>query len=414
MTTGILSGLRLVEGSAFVAAPLGGMTLAQLGADVIRFDQIGGGLDYTRWPLARDGQSLFWAGLNKGKRSIQVDMHRPEGRELLTRLITAPGEDAGLFLTNFPARGWLAYDGLRRQRSDLVMVALTGNPDGTSEVDYTVNPATGFPWATGPRNLADPLNSVLPAWDVAMGTLAAVGLLAGERRRRRAGDGSLVRLSLSDVAFAMVGNLGRIAEAQLGGRDQPKDGNYLYGAFGHDFATRDGRRIMVVALTTRQWRALREVTGIHDACRTIEQVTGHDLDTESGRYEARDLITALLRPWFAARDLAEIRARFAGTSVSWGPYQTFRQLVDEDARCSPSNPMFQTVEHPGVGGYLMPGSPLRFSDPERVPVTRAPLLGEHTEEILAEVLCLDDGEIARLHDAGIVAGPGRALAGVRQ
>ena len=61
------------------------------------------------------------------------------------------------------------------------MVALTGNPDGPREVDYTVNPATGFPWATGPRNLAEPLNSVLPAWDIAMGALAAIGLLAAER-----------------------------------------------------------------------------------------------------------------------------------------------------------------------------------------------------------------------------------------
>ena len=100
---GILSGLRIVEGSAYVAAPLGGMTLAQLGADVIRFDQIGGGLDYHRWPLAADGQSLFWAGLNKGKRSIQIDLSSPEGRELADALITAPGETGGLFLTNFPA-----------------------------------------------------------------------------------------------------------------------------------------------------------------------------------------------------------------------------------------------------------------------------------------------------------------------
>jgi len=152
--SGILSGLRVVEGSAFVAAPLGGMTLAQLGADVIRFDQIGGGLDYHRWPLAADGQSLFWAGLNKGKRSIQIDVRTPEGRELVAALIAVPGEQGGIFLTNFPARGWLEYDALRKRRADLVMVALTGNPDGTSEVDYTVNPATGFPWATGPRNLA--------------------------------------------------------------------------------------------------------------------------------------------------------------------------------------------------------------------------------------------------------------------
>ncbi len=188
--SGILSGLRIVEGSAFVAAPLGGMTLAQLGADVIRFDQIGGGLDYHRWPLAADGQSLFWAGLNKGKRSIQLDLAVPAGRELATALITATGDQGGLFITNFPARGWLAYETLAKRRPDLIMVALAGNPDGTSEVDYTVNPATGFPWATGPRNLAEPLNSVLPAWDIALGTLATVGLLAAERHRRLTGQGS--------------------------------------------------------------------------------------------------------------------------------------------------------------------------------------------------------------------------------
>jgi 2-methylfumaryl-CoA isomerase len=313
--SGILSGLRVVEGSAFVAAPLGGMTLAQLGADVIRFDQTGGGLDYHRWPLAADGQSLFWAGLNKGKRSVQLDLGAPAGRELATALITAAGDQGGLFLTNFPARGWLAYETLAKRRSDLIMVALAGNPDGTSEVDYTVNPATGFPWATGPRNLAEPLNSVLPAWDIALGTLATVGLLAAERHRRLTSKGQLVRLSLSDVAFAMVGNLGRIAEAQLGGQDQHKDGNYLYGAFGHDFETRDGRRVMVVALTPRQWSALVDTTGIERACHDIEHATGYDLNTETGRFQGRDLIAALLRPWFASRDLAAIRQAFAGTNV---------------------------------------------------------------------------------------------------
>jgi 2-methylfumaryl-CoA isomerase len=403
MAVGILAGLRVVEGSAFVAAPLGGMTLAQLGADVIRFDQIGGGLDHGRWPLADDGQSLFWAGLNKGKRSIELDLRRPEGRELASALATSPGPEAGLFLTNFPARGWLDHEILRRRREDLIMVALSGNPDGTSEVDYTVNPATGFPWATGPRNLAEPLNSVLPAWDIAMGTLAAVGLLAAERHRARTGAGQLVRLSLSDVAFAMVGNLGRIAEATIGGRDSPRDGNYLYGAFGHDFEARDGRRLMVVALTARQWQALVEVTGIGEACAGIERATGHDLSTESGRFEARDLIAALLRPWFAARELASIRAAFDGTGVSWGPYQTFRQLVDEDPRCSTANPMFETVAHPGVGSYPMPRSPLDFTLSGRVEVRRAPLLGEHTEEVLAEVLGLSPTEIGRLADEEVVA-----------
>ncbi len=404
-TRGLLAGMRVIEGSAFVAAPLGGMTLAQLGADVIRFDQIGGGLDHGRWPLAADGQSLFWAGLNKGKRSIQLDLHSEPGRELASELIAAEGADAGLFLTNFPARGWLEFETLRRRREDLIMLALTGNPDGTSEVDYTVNPATGFPWATGPRNLSEPLNSVLPAWDVEMGTLAAAGILAAERHRTRSGEGQLIELSLSDVAFAMVGNLGRIAEASLGGQDQPKDGNYLYGAFGHDFETRDSRRLMVVALTARQWTALVETTGIEEACRSIESVTGYDFASETGRFEGRELIAALLRPWFSARGLSEVRDAFAGTGVSWGPYQTFLQLVTEDPRVSTQNPMFEEVEHPGVGRYLMPGSPLRPRPLGPLPVRRAPLLGEHTEEILAEVLGLAPHEIGRLHDEGVVAGP---------
>ncbi len=398
MTGGILADLTVIEGSAFVAAPLGGMTLAQLGADVIRFDQIGGGLDRDRWPLAPGGQSLFWAGLNKGKRSIEVDLHSDEGRELVAALVAA----AGTLLTNFPARGWLAYDALRARREDLVMVALTGNPDGTSEVDYTVNPATGFPFATGPRDFAGPLNSVLPAWDAVMGGLAATGILAADRHRTRTGEGNLISLALSDVAFAMVGHLGRVAEAELGGRDMRRDGNYLYGAFGHDFETRDGRRVMVVALTARQWKALLDATGMHEAIAKVGEATGFDLETETGRFEARDFIAAVLRPWFGERDLAEIRSHFAGTGVSWGPYQTFRQLVEEDPRVTTDNPVWENVEHPDVGRYRMPGSPLGFSSIERVPVRRAPQLGEHTEEILAGLLGLGGAEIGRLHDAGVV------------
>ena len=161
------SDLRVVEGSAFVAAPLGGLTLAQLGADVIRFDTIGGGLDYARWPVTDDDVSLYWNGLNKGKRSIAINLARPEGRELATALITAPGENAGLFLSNFPESGWLADARLRARRPDLVYVNIVGNPDETTAVDYTVNAASGIALATGPVGSSSPVNHALPAWDIA-------------------------------------------------------------------------------------------------------------------------------------------------------------------------------------------------------------------------------------------------------
>jgi 2-methylfumaryl-CoA isomerase len=303
---GILKGLRVIEGSAFVAAPLGGMTLAQLGAEVIRFDPIGGGLDYGRWPLTLDGKhSLFWAGLNKGKRSIAVDFRLPRGQELLTQLICAPGEGAGLFSTNFPAKGWLAYEALQAQRQDLIMVNLTGRRDGSSEVDYTLNPQMGLPMMTGPNTSPEMVNHVFPAWDFISGQMIALGLLAAERHRRLTGEGQLVRLALKDVALAMLGNFGMIAEAMVNDSDRPRQGNYLYGAFGRDFATLDGKRLMVVGLTGMQWRRLTKATGLREPVAALAARLGLDFEDEGDRYRARQEIARLLEPWFHARTLAE-------------------------------------------------------------------------------------------------------------
>ena len=403
MAKPVLSGLRVIEGSAFIAAPSAGLALAQLGADVIRFDPIGGGLDYRRWPIDAAGASLYWAGLNKGKRSIQLDLRRREGRELAQRLITAPGDNAGLFLTNFPAAGWLDYDELRKRRPDLVMVNVTGNRDGTSEVDYTVNPATGLPHLTGPDGYREPVNHVLPAWDLIAGMNAAFGLLAAERRRRETGEGQLVKIALSDVAFATLGNLGFIGEEQVNREERPPMGNDLYGAFGRDFGTRDGRRVMIVAITQRQWRALVDALELQPHVAALEARLGFSLDDEGARFRMRDEIARLIQPWCAARTLDEAREALGRAGVSWGPYQTVRQALAEDPRLSPANPLFAEVEHPGVGTVLTPRTPLDFSRAEARAPAAAPRLGGHTDEVLADVLGLSGGEIGKLRDEGVVA-----------
>ncbi len=399
---GILSGLRVIEGSAFVAAPLAGMTLASLGADVIRFDPIGGGLDAARWPVTRDGTSLFWAGMNKGKRSIAVDIKSERGQQLLTDLITAPGQDAGLFVTNFPARGWLAYETLAARRPDLIMVHLVGRRDGGSEVDYTVNPQLGFPAITGPAYDGAPTNHVFPAWDAITGNLIVTALLAALRHRDRTGQGQLVTLALKDVGLAMIGHLGMIAEVQVNGEDRARYGNDLYGAFGRDFATRDGRRVMVVGLTDLQWSTLVKATGIGDAVGALAQRLGLDLADEGHRFRARDEIAALLAPWFAARTLDEVRAALDAHRVTWGPYRTVRQALAEDADCSDANPMFGWIDAPGIGRHLAPGTPLHFSAFDRRPPARAPRLGEHTDSILEGLLGLSSADIQGLRDARIV------------
>jgi 2-methylfumaryl-CoA isomerase len=403
---GILEGLRVIEGSAFVAAPLGGMTLAQLGADVIRFDPIGGGLDYHRWPVDGKGNSLFWAGLNKGKRSIQVDFKHPAGQELLTELITRPGENNGIFLTNFPTQGWMSYDNLKRKREDLILVNIMASYQGGSAVDYTVNPGVGFPDITGPEESLEPVNHILPAWDNITGQMAAVGLLAAERHRRLTGNGQLVRIALADVALATACHLGNIAEVMVNNEDRQKVGNYLYGAYGKDFKTSDGRRVMIVALTFRQWKSLVDAMGVSEQVLALESRLGLDLDAEGNRFIARKEITGILEPVIGACTLSQLEGKFSAAGVCWGPYQSFRRLLEEDPACSPQNPMFHMLEQPGIGEYLTPGSPLAFSGAERLPPRPAPILGADTDEILSELLGLDSAEIARLHDRKVVAGPG--------
>src|SRR5271169_6379843 len=399
----LLQDLRIVEISAFVAAPLGGMTMAQMGADVIRIDPIGGGIDHARWPVTRDGASLYWAGLNKAKRSLALALDKPEGRDIARAVITAPGAGGGILLTNLPPSRGLDFATLKAARDDLIMLRLTGNRDGSAAVDYTVNAASGFPLVTGEGGL--PVNHVLPAWDIAAGLYLATGLLAAERHRARTGEGQEVVAALSDVMLATVGNLGYIGDVQVNRHARPAIGNDLYGSFGRDFATADGRRVMIIALTPRQWRALGQATGLTERLAMAGTMMEVDLDTEAGRYEARDMIAALLSRWCAARSLSDLRQAFVGTGVLWGPFQDFLQLVQDDPRCSAANPLFAAVDQPGIGRYLAPGLPLDFAAAPRLPPHPAPVLGEHTDLVLAEVLRLSQAEISRLHAHGIVAGP---------
>jgi 2-methylfumaryl-CoA isomerase len=397
--------MRVVEGSAFVAAPSGGMTLAQLGADVIRFDQIGGGIDYGRWPVTAEGHSLYWTGLNKGKRSIALDLRNKEAQELLTAIVTAPGPDGGILLTNFPPRGWMDYEKLRARRADVIQCVITGNHDGSTAVDYTVNPAVGYPSVTGPLDRDEPVNHVLPAWDHICGQSAALGILAADRHRSRTGEGQQLTVALSDIALSVVSAMGHVAEAQVNGEERPRLGNDLYGAFGRDFATADGRRVMPVAISDRQWTSLCEATGTVEQMRALATRLALDFADEGDRFLARNEISALIEPWCAARTLAEVRAAFDEKGVCWGPYQTFRQLVAEDPRCTTANPLFDEIDQPGIGRVLAAGSPLLPTELGRVPVAPAPRLGEHTAAVLADVLGLSSAEIGALHDRGVVAGP---------
>lgn len=402
--TGILAGLRIVEGSAFIAAPLGGMALAQLGADVIRFDDIKGGLDNDRWPITREGRSIYWAGLNKGKRSIAVDLRSPKGRELLAALITAPGEGAGIFTTNMPARGWLAYEELSKKRTDLIALNIVGDRHGTANVDYTINAITGFPMVTGPVGHDGPVNAVAPPWDLATAYAGAMAILAAERHRRMTGQGQRIVLPLQDMALSVTSALGYLGEAVVNDVDRPRYGNEIFGTFGRDFRTSDGRFVMICIFSDRHVDALAAAGGFAAAFKKIEAETGVDLKSDAGRWKARVQLCAVIEPWVAAHTAADVGAALKKAGALWAPYQTFRELAtDKDA--VQDNPLFTVLDQPGIGRYPVAGSPLQFGAVARQPPVGAPTLGQHTDEILSAILGLPAHEIARLHDEKVVGGP---------
>lgn len=398
---GLLKDLTVVEGAAFIAGPSCGLHLAQMGATVIRFDQIGGGPDSARWPMGPRGQSLYWEGLNKGKKSLAVNLTLPAGRELAQRVATS-GD--GLFVTNFPVSGFLSYEALSALRDDLICLRVMGWADGSPAVDYTINASIGVPWLTGHADDPRPVNHVLPAWDLLAGAQGAFALLAAERDRGATGRGRELRLALSDLAATTMGHLGNVAEVMLLGSDRARSGNNLFGAFGRDFATADGTQLMIVAITPRQWSGLIASLGLADAIGGLERELEVDFAADEGaRFTHRRRVEALVEAAFSQLTLAQCRDLLDRAGCTWSIYRTLSEALMEEPRLFAENPIFSDVTHAGGDCYPTPGAALRMPDEPRERAAAAPLIGAHTDEVLATLLGLSSGEIGRLHDEGIIA-----------
>lgn len=395
-----LAGVHVVECASFVAGPVGGMTLAQLGADVVRVDPIGGRSDRYRWPVAPSGDSYYWTSLNKGKRSVQVDLRSERGRELAIALITATGTDRGVLIDNAVGQRWLAHERLAARRSDLVHVRVQGHPDGRPAVDYTVNAEVGVPGITGPEDVGAPINHVLPAWDLLTGMTAVTGVLAALRDRDRTGRGTYLEVALADVALSAVANLGWLSEAAARGAERPRHGNHVYGSFGVDFSCRDGQRVMIVALTDGQWKALCSVTGTAAVFAALESALDVDLTREVDRYRLRETIAAVLRPWFADRDREQASKQLEAARVLWGPYRGMVEVVA--AHRAGGHAVLADVELADGSTSVTGRRPLRW-DGEHGEPGQVPRLGEHTSAVFAEVLGLSSAEIGRLVADGVLA-----------
>ena len=392
----LLNCLSVIEASSFVASPSAGLYLAQMGAEVIRVDQIGGGPDFHRWPVTDDNASLYWENLNRAKKSVALDLSSPQGRELLQELVRKTGQ----IVTNFPAEGFLSHAKLSEGRADLVTIRVMGWADGSPALDYTVNNSVGYPMLTGTG--PEPVNHVLPAWDLLTGAYAAFAMLAAIRHREQSGKGSEVRIPLSDVAIGTVANLGGIAEVLYSGANRPRLGNAVYGLFGRDFVTADNVRTMIVVVTPRQWANLVAALNLESAVAALEAERSVSFANDDGlRFTHRDALYPMFEVAIAARSHADLAAAFDAGGIVHSAYRTMQDAVNDPALVA-NNPVFGSAPNPSGFDYPAAGSFATVPQMARQAPQSAPVNGGNSEEILAERLGLSATQIAKLIDAGTV------------
>ena len=172
-----------------------------------------------------------------------------------------------------------------------------------------------------------------------------------------------------------------------------------------DFGTRDDRRVMIMAISVRQWRGLQKALGFAAEVDAWQKTNGVDLNDEGERFRHREQLAAWIEPRVREHTLADIGPIFDANGVCWGVYRSPRQALAEDPNCSTANPLFQEIEQPGIGRYLAAGSPMRFGDLPPQPVRPAPTLGEHGPAIAAGDLHRSTDEIAALRAAGVLSAP---------
>ena len=399
-----LSGLSVLEVSSFVASPTVGLYCGQFGAEVIRVDHKEGGLDYDRYMLADNGRSLAWENLNRTKKSVALDLRSAEGRELCVEL----ARNTGQCVTNLPEKSFLSHAAMSDGREDMISVRIMGWHDGRQAMDFTVNAASGYPLMTGPAEWdaasAQPVNQLMPAWDFLTGAYCAFTLLAALRHREATGEGAEIRVPLGDVAMGTLANSGTMAEMLFRGGDRERLGNAIWGAFGRDMQTKDGVRFMVAALTAKQWSGIVEAFDLAEEIAALETELGvRFADGDTPRFRHRDRLFELFQSVASRHDYADLEKRMAAAGTTYERYRTPYE-ASKDAVLVGQNPMFgSTPDNPSGFDYPvarsfanMPGKPR--GDPQR-----APYLGEHTEEVLAERLGLSSGEIGKLVDSGVAA-----------
>ncbi|CAA7620435.1 CaiB/BaiF CoA-transferase family protein [Magnetospirillum sp. SS-4] len=401
---GALSHLRVLDLSRVLAGPWAGQLLADMGAEVIKVERPGEGDDTRAWgpPFLKDhdgkdtAESAYYLSANRGKRSVTIDFTRPEGQDLIRRL--AAGSD--VVLENFKvgglARYGLDYAGIRAVRSDIVYCSITGfGQDGPyaarAGYDFLIQAMGGLMSLTGAPD-GEPMKVGVALTDIFTGMYAGFAVLAALAHRDRTGQGQHIDLALLDVQVAVLAN--QAANYLIGGRTPGRLGNAHPNIVPYQaFATSDGHIILAVGNDT-QFRRFCEVAG------RPELADDPRYASNAERVRNRDGLVPILETVIGGRDSRDWIAALEAASIPCGPINTLPEVfADPQVR---HRGMAVTMAHPLADGVTVAANPIRMSASPVAYGRPPPMLGQDTQEVMADVLGLPPDEIDRLRGLKII------------
>ena len=392
---GPLAGIRVIDFGRFIAGPYCGMLLADMGADVVRVDRRQGSEDRYVAPITESGEGGGLLSLNRNKRSLTLDASKPQSAEIIRRLV----KSADIVIANLPIdvlkKMALDYDSLRAVKPDIIFARIsTFGPDGpyASRVGFdTVAQAmsgamslTGFP---GP-----PVRAIVPFADYGTALHTAFGIMVALRHREQTGEGQIVDGSL--LATSITFTQGLLAEKHVLGIDRRQTGNAsFYAAPADTYQTQDGW-IVVSVIGPEMFARWTRLVGRDDL------LNDPRFTDDLARADHRATITEIMADWLATRSTADVISALEAARIPAGPVLNLQQVLDDPQ--VKARELLRYVEYPGAAKSVpLADTAVRLSATPGAITKRAPMLGEHTSQVLLEVGYSSD-EIAELRKAEVV------------